>query len=216
MPNNTAKTLTRLKWLTLIIAMLYIASIATGLVTRSVGGEFFTSFVEESDSQSAPQIERIFGRFREPVREGHLGTIALCSLIVFAINTLGSILRFIGNIFIVPVVNLFFCGWMIGISLGGIEASSFISLLLFLTMCGLEWCSYVISSVAGVNIGLSVLMPKRQGVASRWKAFKLSWRDAGRLYIIILTILAVQAVFEILYVRKVLLMGGSGVPLQPY
>jgi len=29
-------------------------------------------------------------------------------------------------------------------------------------------------------------------------------------------ILAVQAVFEMLYVRKVLLMGGSGVPLMPY
>ena len=31
-----------------------------------------------------------------------------------------------------------------------------------------------------------------------------------------LIILAFQAVFEILYVRKILLMGGSGIPLAPY
>ncbi|UCF00038.1 MAG: hypothetical protein JSV82_02950, partial [Planctomycetota bacterium] len=86
----------------------------------------------------------------------------------------------------------------------------------FLCVGFLEWVTYVIGSVAGVNIGLSTLVPRRQGVTSRWKAFKLAWRDAGRLYIIILMVLAFQAVFEILYVRKVLLMGGSAIPLMPY
>jgi hypothetical protein len=40
--------------------------------------------------------------------------------------------------------------------------------------------------------------------------------QAGSLYVVIVAILAVQAVFEILYVRKVLLMGGTGVPLAPW
>jgi hypothetical protein len=164
-------------------------------------------------------MERIFGRFREPVREGHLGTIALCSLIVFAVNTLGNIINFtLLGIFIVPaaVTLLFFGGLMQGISLCGIQGSSFTSLFLFLLIVCLESITYVIATVAGVNVGLSVLMPKRQKVKSRWKAFKLAWREAGRLYIVIIIILAFQAVFEILYVRKILLTGGSGIPLEPY
>lgn len=210
----------RLKWLMLIVALLYIASITTGLVTRSIGGEAFISFAEKSDSQSALQIERIFGRFRESVREGHLGTIALCSLIVFVVNTLGNITNLtLPGVFIVPaaVTLLFFGGFMQGINLGGIHGSSFTSLFVFLLIVCLESITYVIATVAGVNVGLSVLIPKRQKVKSRRKAFKLAWGDAGRLYVVILIILlAFQAVFEILYVRKILLTGGSGIPLEPY
>ncbi len=83
-------------------------------------------------------------------------------------------------------------------------------------MVGLEWITYVLATAAGVNIGLSALMPKRQSAETRWLAFKRAWSEAGRLYLVIIGILAVQAVFEMLYVRKVLLMGGSGVPLMPY
>ena len=218
MLNNITQTFMRLKWLVLIIATLYIASIATGLIICFAGGEFFTSFLEKSDSQSALQIEKIFGRFREPVREGHLGMMALCSLIVFAINTLGNITNFtLPGIFIIPAaVILLIGGLMQGISFGGIHGSSFISLFIFLLIVCLESITYVIATVAGVNVGLSILMPKRQKVKSRWKAFKLAWRDAGCLYIVILVILAFQAVFEILYVRKILLMGGSGIPFAPY
>jgi uncharacterized membrane protein SpoIIM required for sporulation len=218
MLSNIYETLTRLKWLFLTMALLYVASIAAGLVTRRAGGPAFVSFVEKSDQSKTTQIETIFGRFRQPVRDGDVGAIALCSLIVFAINTLGSVINFtLPGILIAPIgLTLLFGGWMQGVGLGGLEASSSLSLFLFLCMGCLEWVTYVIASVAGVNIGLSVLAPKRQAVTSRWQAFKLAWRDAGRLYIIILVILAFQAVFEIIYVRKVLLMGGSAIPLEPY
>ena len=218
MLGNICKTLARLRRLILIIALLYIASIAAGMITRYTGGEVFVSFVEKFDQSGLEQVEKIFGRFREPLREGNLKVIALCSLMVFAINTLGSVINFtLPGILIVPIAGtLLFSGWMQGISLAGIQASSFLSLFLFLCMGCLEWATYVIASAGGVNIGLSIVSPKRQGVASRWKAFKLAWRDAGRLYIIIAIILSVQAVFEILYVRKVLLMGGSAIPLLPY
>ena len=105
---------------------------------------------------------------------------------------------------------------MQGTGLAGIHGSSLLSVVLFLLMAILEWSTYVIATAAGVNIGLSVIFPKKQGVSSRWQAFKCAWVDAGRLYMIIVLILAIQAVFEILYVRKVLLMGGSGIPLMPY
>ncbi|MHC4644581.1 MAG: hypothetical protein ACYTBJ_03700 [Planctomycetota bacterium] len=218
MLNNINNTLRRLKWLFLIIALLYGASIALGLITRCAGGEAIVSFVERGDQDKAAALEKIFGGFREPVSDGHLGIIALCSLIVFALNMFGNVTSFtLPGILILPIaLTLVVGGWMQGISLGGIQASLSLSLFLFLSMGCLEWVTYVIASVAGVNVGLSVLVPKRHGVTSRWKAFRLAWRDAGRLYIIIVIILAFQAVSEILYVRKVLLMGGSAIPLAPY
>lgn len=218
MLTNTLETVIKLKRLTLILLLMYVVSIVAGIVTHYAGGASIASFVEKQSQGSLEAIENIFGRFREPVRNGHLGAIVLCSLIVFTLNTLGNISGFtLPGIFIVPVVvTLFLGGWIQGISLGGIRASSFTSLFLYLSMGCLEWITYVIATVAGVNIGLSVLIPKRQDTTSRWKAFKLAWRDAGQLYIIILIILAFQAVFEILYVRKVLQMGGTGVPLAPY
>lgn len=215
---NTLETVIKLKRLTLILLLMYVVSIVAGIVTRHAGGESIASFVEKLSQGSLEGIENIFGRFREPVRNGHLGAIVLCSLIVFTLNTLCNISSFtLPGIFIVPVVvTLFLGGWIQGVSLAGIRASSFTSLFLYLSMVCLEWITYVIATVAGFNIGLSVLIPKRQDTTSRWKAFKLAWRDAGRLYIIIFIILAFQAVFEILYIRKVLQMGGTGVPLVPY
>jgi len=53
-------------------------------------------------------------------------------------------------------------------------------------------------------------------VSSRRTAFRLAWGDAGRLYILIASILGIQAIMEILYVRKILLMGGRALPLAPY
>ena len=83
-------------------------------------------------------------------------------------------------------------------------------------MAGMEWVTYVLSASAGTNIGLAIISPKRVDCASRWAAFKHTMRQAVSLYAVIVFILAFQAVFEILYLRKVLLMGGTGAPLTPW
>ncbi|UCF00282.1 MAG: hypothetical protein JSV82_04220, partial [Planctomycetota bacterium] len=130
MPSSIWSTLKRLKWLLLIIALLYMASIVGGLVTRCAGCEVFASLVERSNENSTEQVEKIFGRFRQPVREGNIGIIALCSLIVLAINTLANFINFtLPGILIVPIVlTLLLGGWIQGISLASIQASSFLSL----------------------------------------------------------------------------------------
>jgi hypothetical protein len=216
--SGVLETARRLKGLILVIGLLYVACIGGGVVTGRVMPEKLRTTIAERNAQSAQGVEKIFGRFREPVREGHWGTIAACSGLVFLINLLGDFVQFtILSILIVPACfTLGLGGWMQGIGLAGVHASSGLSLSLFLLMGGLEWITYVLATVAGVNIGLSFLMPKRQAAETRWLAFKRAWGDAGRIYLLIAGILAVQAVFEMLYVRKVLLMGGSGVPLMPY
>ena len=188
------------------------------MATSPVMPERLRTAIGEQETRSAQGVERVFGRFREPVRQGHWGTIATCSGLIFLLNLSGDFLQFtLLSILILPALfTLGVGGWLQGSSLAGIHASSGLSLALFLLMGGLEWITYGLATVAGINIGLSVLRPQRQAAVTCWLAFKRAWGDAGRLYIVIISILAVQAVFEMLYVRKVLLMGGSGVPLMPY
>ena len=66
-------TFKRLKWLLIVIGILYVLSVAAGLGTSLLGPKTFRSYAERADAQSAEQVERIFGRFRQPVREGRLG-----------------------------------------------------------------------------------------------------------------------------------------------
>ncbi len=216
--SHVASTLKHLRVLVFVIALLYCACIGAGLATSGLMPEKLRAAFAAQEARSAQSVERIFGQFRESVREGHWGTIAACSGLVFLINLSGDFIQLtLLSILIVPAVfTLGVGGWLQGISLAGVHASSGLSLVLFLVMGGLEWITYVLATAGGVNIGLSVLRPRRQGAETRWFAFKRAWAEAGRLYLVIIGILAVQAVFEMLYVRKVLLMGGSGVPLMPY
>jgi hypothetical protein len=205
----------RLRVLILLLAVAYGLSLAAGVIVGRARPPNPVSI--GPDEKKLALIEGVFGRFREPVREGRPQIIALCAALILSWNLLGG---FVGltltSIFIVPVVFVLVGGWNEGVAISQLHASSPISLLLFLLMAGLEWVTYPLATAAGLNIGLFFLWPHRQGAGSRGSAVKLAWRDAARLYLLIAMILAVQSVAEILYVRKVLLLGGSGIPLEPY
>jgi len=212
------RTVRKLRALILTLGVLYLACMGAGVATYHAGRESLPSWVQHQGEGSYEQIERVFGRFRGPLREGRAGTILTCSGLVFVVNMAGDVLNFtLPGALIVPLpFTLLYGGWAQGLGLAAIHGSSFLSVFLYLLMGSLEWATYVLASVAGLNIGLSVLAPRRQGVASRGAAFRPACGDAVRLYAVIVLILAAQAVMEILYVRKVLLLGGSGVPLAPY
>ena len=218
LPSRIVSTFKRLRVLIVVIGSLYCACIGGGVATSGLMPERLRVAFAAQEARSSQGVERVSGRFRESVREGHWVTIAVCSGLVFLINLFGDFTQFtVLSILIVPAVfTLGVGGWLQGISLAGVHASSGLSLGLFFLMGDLEWITYVLATAAGVNIGLSVLMPRRQAAATRWLAFKRAWGEAGRLYLVIIGILAVQSFFEMLYVRKVLLMGGSGIPLMPY
>ena len=216
MLQSVQQSLTKHSKIIAFIAVGFVLSLLAGMVTAKWGPEPIASWVTAEDTRGNEQVERIFGRFRESVREGEPGTMATCALIVFGLNTLGSIMRSISTLFIFPLAFLFFSSWTFGVSLPGLHGSSFLSVFLFFLMVGLEWITYVLSAAAGTSIGLAVLFPKRVERSTRWSAFKHALSQAGSLYVVIVVILAAQAAFEILYVRKVLLMGGTGVPLMPY
>jgi hypothetical protein len=39
-------------------------------------------------------------------------------------------------------------------------------------------------------------MPKRYGVQGRWAAFKTAWKNAARVYVIVVVLLALGAIWE--------------------
>jgi len=202
----------RLRKLMLMITALYVICVVAGFVY----GGAAPAAADSGHTRKLATIERVFGRFREPVRAGRPDIIALCAAIILLWNLLGSaaVLTFPCTL-ILPVALLFVDGWQEGIAIAQLRASSAVSKMLFLTMVGLELTTYPLSSVAGLNIGLSALLRPRFGTVSRWQAVTLAIKDAMRIYGVIFCILSVQAVAEILYVRAVLLHGGSGVPLEP-
>jgi hypothetical protein len=215
--SRIGETVARLKTLIAVVGLLYVASVGAGIVTGRLMPTAWPDNLAKAEQNKNEQIEKVFGRFREPVREGQWSAVLTASGLVFLINLFGDFSQFtVLSILIVPASFLGLAGWMQGMSLAQIHGSSFFSVFLYLFMGSLEWITYPLATVAGLNVGLSALFPKRQATTSRWLAFKQAWRDAGRLYLLIAMILAVQAVCEILYVRQVLLHGGSGVPLAPY
>jgi uncharacterized membrane protein SpoIIM required for sporulation len=144
--------------------------------------------------------------------------IARAAALLIAMNLVASVLSFtLLNVLVLPVLfSLLACGYMQGRMLGRVEASSRLSLALFVGVGVLEWGTYVLATTAGANVGLSLVWPARQGVSSHWRAAHLALVDAGALYLLIFVLLAVQSVAEVLYMRAVLRRGGALVPLRPW
>lgn len=102
-----------------------------------------------------------------------------------------------GLFFPITVLVMVERGFFIGLLYGDIAGNGWYYLLLFGTII-LEFGAYVLSSSMGLNIGLSLFWPKKfYKTKNRWKAFKLAWIDAFRVYPFIFVILIVAAIWEI-------------------
>ncbi len=204
----------RLRGLVFLLALLFLLSILSGLAFQA----FAPKPADTGREAQNAAIERIFGPYRVPVRQGQPGSMAICAAMVFGINFLGCVLRTIPCILVFPALtDLAPGGLEIGRSLPFLHGSSWLSVPAFVAMAALEWCCYVLSAAAGVNLGLALVLPRlKSGSKNRWEAFRRAFKESLKLYALIGAILAVQAIVEILYVRQVLLHGGTGVPLAPY
>ena len=201
----------------LVLCAIYLICVILGLVLTWVQGDA-TGTTDQVDEAKQRSIEALFGKFREPLRRGNVESLAVVTLIVFMVNMLGNMVNFtLPGIFLVPAVALVgYTGWSQGVSLAWLKASSLASIIGFLGVVSLESISYIVAATAGVNVGLGLVHPRWLGETSRLPALRRTCRDALHLYGVVALLLLVQAVAEVLYVRQVLLHGGSGVPLQPY
>ena len=117
MIRNMHQSLKQQSKLIALLAVGFVLSALVGMAIAKWGPESIASWVTVEDTAGNEQIESIFGRFRESVRDGELGAISTCILIVFGINTVASIMLSISTVFILPLAFLFQDGCVIGASL---------------------------------------------------------------------------------------------------
>src|SRR5512147_522721 len=105
LPSRIGSTFKHLRVLIVVIGSLYFACIGGGVATSGLMPERLRVAFAAQEARSSQSVERIFGRFRESVREGHWGTIAACSGLVFLINLSGDFIQFtVLSMLIVPAV----------------------------------------------------------------------------------------------------------------
>ena len=117
----------------------------------------------------------------------------------FASTTLPGVIPFLGAL--ITILMTGFRGFIIGMvftlaaSMTS-EVNGFGWAILVLGTLILELGAYVFSATAGINISLSTIFPGRYQTESRWTAFKEAWKDAGRIYILVIILLTLGAIWE--------------------
>jgi uncharacterized membrane protein SpoIIM required for sporulation len=87
-------------------------------------------------------------------------------------------------------------GFVVRITYPEVLSSSPAGFVLGLGTMIIELGAYVFSGAAGINIALAPILPRRYGTQSRWMAFKMAWKDAAKIYLIVVILLALGAAWE--------------------
>lgn len=201
--NGSIETSKKLKSLLYLVTTIYVTSYIIGYILVQSQMPFAMKFVEPlvNDLSANPIFVPIISALET-------GNLAFAIAYTFTINlssgaflstTLPGTIPLLGAIASILVTG--FRGLMIGaiftyvISLEP-RAAGFGWAVLALGTLILELGAYVFSATAGINISISSIFPNRYQVESRWTAFKMAWKDAGRLYIIVVILLALGAIWE--------------------
>lgn len=102
-----------------------------------------------------------------------------------------------GLFFPLPILIMLQRGILIGLLFGSEKSSLLYYIILFGTLI-LEFSAYLLSSTAGIVIGLSFFMPKKYGTLNRFIAFKKSLLEAIKIYYLVIFLLFIAAFWEIL------------------
>jgi len=100
-----------------------------------------------------------------------------------------------GLVFFFPYLVAVWRSFLVGILVAGMEYSPAMVAVFYGTFI-LEFGAYCISSAIGTDIGLALLFPKRKGVSSRKEALGIAVRDGARLYVLVIIILFIAAIWE--------------------
>lgn len=120
----------------------------------------------------------------------------------FLTTTLPGVIPLIGALGPVGVTLL--RGFVIGVTYPEVLAASPMGFILGFGTMILELGAYVFSGAAGIHITLAPILPRRYGVESGWAAFKIAWKDTARIYVIVVVLLALGAVWEMTILSLVL------------
>jgi uncharacterized membrane protein SpoIIM required for sporulation len=188
-----------MKVLVVLVALLYIGSYLAGWYLISIESPIA---VETSRGlQESVLTQQPFTSILQSLQGGELLKAILVTFLVnlttgaFLTTTLPGIVPLIGSLGTIAVTLL--RGFVVGITYPEVLSSSPGAFALGLGTMILELGAYVFSGAAGINIALAPILPRRRyGTQSRWMAFKMAWKDAAKIYLIVVILLALGAVWE--------------------
>jgi uncharacterized membrane protein SpoIIM required for sporulation len=188
----------RMKILLAFVALLYVGSYLVGWYLISIKSPIA---VETAQAITASVLtETPFTAIIQSLQGGELLQAVLITFLLnlttgaFLTTTLPGIIPLVGALGTVAVTLL--RGFVIGVTYPEILASSAAGFALGFGTMILELGAYVFSGAAGIHIALAPIMPRRYGVQSRWTAFKAAWKDTAAVYVIVIILLALGAVWE--------------------
>ncbi len=101
-----------------------------------------------------------------------------------------------GLLFFVPYIIAVWRSFVIGVLYYGMDSSPLQSIAFYGTAI-FEFGAYSFSSALGTDIGLSLLFPGRKGTTSRREAVRATLKEGIWLYLIIIVLLCLGAIWEI-------------------
>jgi uncharacterized membrane protein SpoIIM required for sporulation len=188
----------KMRLLVLFVALLYVISYLTGWYLISIKSPVAVETVQAISGSVL--TETPFTIIIESLQGGQLVQAIMITFLVnltsgaFLTTTLPGIIPLVGALGTITVTLM--RGFVIGVVYPEILASSVAGFVLGVGTMILELGAYVFSGAAGIHIALAPIMPSRYGVQSRWAAFKIAWKDAARIYVIVVILLALGAIWE--------------------
>ena len=196
----------RIRSLLVLVALLYVGSYLAGWYLISIRSPVA---VETAQAISESVLtETPFTTILQSLRGGELVQAVLITFLLnltvgaFLTTTLPGAIPLVGALG--PVAITLLRGFVIGVTYPEVLASSAAGFALGMGTMTLELGAYVFSGAAGINIALAPILPKRYGVQSRWVAFKVAWKDAARIYVLVVILLGLGAIWEITGILLVL------------
>jgi len=192
------QTAKRVRVLLLFVALLYITSYIFGWYLISIKSPIAIQ-ITQSISRSV-LTEAPFTTVTQSLRSGNLVQAVLTTFLwnltvgAFLSTTLPGIIPLFGSLATVTITLV--RGFAVGLVYPEILASSAAGFTLGFGTMILELGAYVFSGAAGIHIALAPILPKRYGAQSRLAAFEIAWKDAARIYVIVVGLLALGATWE--------------------
>jgi len=187
-----------MKVLLVLVALLYICSYLAGWYLISIKSPIAVEI--SRGLQESVLTQQPFTSILQSLQGGELLKAILVTFLVnlttgaFLTTTLPGIVPLVGSLGTIAVTVL--RGFVVGITYPEVLSSSPAGFALGLGTMILELGAYVFSGAAGINIALAPILPRRYGTQSRWMAFKMAWKDATKIYLIVVILLALGAAWE--------------------
>ncbi len=195
---ESVQAMRRMKVLLVLVALLYICSYLAGWYLVSIKSAIAVEI--SRGLQESVLTQQPFTSILQSLQGGELLKAILVTFLVnlttgaFLTTTLPGIVPLVGSLGTIAVTVV--RGFVVGITYPEVLSSSPAGFALGLGTMILELGAYVFSGAAGINIALAPILPRRYGTQSRWMAFKMAWKDAAKIYLIVVILLALGAAWE--------------------